>query len=77
LGAWRGGLTRTEALHLGLGMISRGEVVLIVASVGLAEQWMRPVIFAELVLVVLAMTVLTPLLLEWAYGRDRGQAARG
>jgi Kef-type K+ transport system membrane component KefB len=77
LGAWRGGLTPTESLRLGLGMISRGEVVLIVASVGLAQQRMSPVIFAELVLVVLATTVLTPLLLRRAYGRDHGPAPRG
>lgn len=69
LGAWRGGLTRGEALRLGLGMISRGEVGLIVASVGLSEGLIDEVVFAEIVLVVLVTTVLTPLLLRWAYAR--------
>jgi Kef-type K+ transport system membrane component KefB len=77
LGAWRGGLTPTQALRLGLGMISRGEVVLIVASVGLTLQWLSPVIFAELVLVVLATTLLTPLILKWAYRRDRAPGPEG
>ncbi len=72
-----GGLTPAEALRLGLGMISRGEVVLIVASVGLALQWLSPVIFAELVLVVLATTLLTPLILKWAYRRDRAPRPEG
>ncbi len=72
LGAWRGGLTRAEAFRLGLGMISRGEVVLIVAGVGLTEGRLSPAFFAELVLVVLATTLLTPLLLRWAYSRSRG-----
>jgi Kef-type K+ transport system membrane component KefB len=73
LGAWWGGLTRGEALRLGLGMVSRGEVGLIVASVGLAAGLLDAVVFAEIVLVVLATTLattlVTPLLLRWAYGR--------
>jgi Kef-type K+ transport system membrane component KefB len=77
LGAWRGGLTPTQAFRLGLGMISRGEVVLIVASVGLAQQRLSPVIFAELVLVVLTTTLLTPIVLKWAYSRDKAPAPRG
>lgn len=76
LGAWHGGLTRLESLRLGLGMISRGEVVLIVANVGLAQGLLSDVIFAEIVLVVLATTVLAPMLLKWAYANDKGLAAR-
>ncbi len=73
LGAWRGGLTRRESLRLGLGMIVRGEVVLIVASVGLNQNLIGEALFAEIVLVVLATTLLTPLLLRWAYARADGQ----
>lgn len=68
-GAWWGGLTREEALRLGIGMISRGEVVLIVASIGLDQGWLDGGLFAQIVLVVLVTTVLTPLLLRWAYAR--------
>lgn len=77
LGARWGGLTRSEAFRLGLGMISRGEVVLIVASVGLQQGLIDRAVFAVIVLVVLVTTVLTPLLLRWAYARteDRVQAA--
>lgn len=74
-GARWGGLTRGEAVRLGLGMISRGEVVLIVASVGLGLGLIDDVIFAVIVLVVLATTVLTPLLLRRAYARSERQAA--
>jgi Kef-type K+ transport system membrane component KefB len=79
LGAWWGGLKRGEALRLGIGMVSRGEVGLIVASVGLAEGLINTVIFAEIVLVVLVTTLVTPLMLRWAYNREsRGaQAAAG
>jgi Kef-type K+ transport system membrane component KefB len=70
LGALWGGLTRSESLRLGIGMVSRGEVGLIVASVGLEQGLIDGVIFAEIVLVVLVTTVITPLLLRWAYARN-------
>jgi Kef-type K+ transport system membrane component KefB len=69
LGALWGGLTRGEAFRLGLGMISRGEVVLIVASVGLAEGFLDSVNFVEIVLVVLTTMLVTPVLLRWAYSK--------
>lgn len=69
LGARWGGLTRGESFRLGLGMISRGEVGLIVASVGLSEGLIDQTIFSQIVLVVLVTTLLTPLLLRWAYAR--------
>jgi Kef-type K+ transport system membrane component KefB len=69
LGAWWGGLPRTEALRLGVGMVSRGEVGLIVASVGLSQGLIDSVAFAQIVLVVLATTLLTPLMLRWVYAR--------
>ena len=79
LGARWGGLTRGEALRLGIGMVSRGEVGLIVASVGLAQGLIDSVIFSQVVLVVLVTTLVTPLMLRWAYNREsRGaQAAAG
>lgn len=69
LGALWGGLTQSESLRLGIGMVSRGEVGLIVASVGLSQGLIDDVVFAEIVLVVLVTTVITPLLLRWAYAR--------
>ncbi len=71
LGAWWGGLKRGEALRLGLGMISRGEVGLIVASVGLSQGLIDNTVFAEIVLVVLVTTLVTPLLLRSAYAREK------
>ena len=76
LGAWWGGLPRGEALRLGVGMVSRGEVGLIVASVGLNQGLIDNVVFAEIVLVVLATTLVTPLMLRWVYARADGQAGR-
>lgn len=70
LGAWWGGLTRGESFRLGLGMVSRGEVGLIVASVGLKGGLIDETVFAEIVLAVLATTLMTPLMLRWAYTRE-------
>jgi Kef-type K+ transport system membrane component KefB len=70
LGASWGGLTRNESLRLGIGMVSRGEVGLIVASVGLGQGLIDEAIFAQIVLVVLVTTVITPVLLRWAYARS-------
>jgi Kef-type K+ transport system membrane component KefB len=77
LGAWWGGLPRPEALRLGVGMVSRGEVGLIVASVGLSQGLIDSMAFAQIVLVVLATTLVTPLMLRWVYARaDAAAAAR-
>jgi Kef-type K+ transport system membrane component KefB len=75
LGARWGGLPGPEALRLGIGMISRGEVGLIVASVGVRQGLIDSVAFAQIVLVVLATTLLTPVMLRWAYARGEGRKA--
>jgi Kef-type K+ transport system membrane component KefB len=74
LGAYWGGLKAGEALRLGIGMVSRGEVGLIVASVGLNEGLIDDGVFAGIVLVVLATTLVTPVLLRWAYARAEAPA---
>lgn len=63
-GARLTGFNRTEALRIGVGMISRGEVGLIIASLGIQTGLMQPRDFAIMVLMVLATTVITPPLLR-------------
>jgi Kef-type K+ transport system membrane component KefB len=46
LGAYLGGVNRREALQIGVGMVSRGEVGLIVASVGIASGIIGQELFA-------------------------------
>ena len=69
LGALLGGLSTGEALRLGVGMVSRGEVGLIVASVGLSSGLIREGTFATVVIMVLATTLLTPIMLRALYPR--------
>jgi len=63
-GAFFSGLTRRESLQLGVGMISRGEVGLIVAAIGVNEGLLHQNDFSAVVGVVILTTILTPLLLR-------------
>ena len=63
-GAFWGGLTRREAIQLGVGMISRGEVGLIVAAIGIEEGLIPASTFSAVVGVVILTTMVTPLLLR-------------
>ena len=57
--------TRSDRLLIGLGMIPRGEVGLIFASIGLAQGVLDDELYGALLLVVLMTTVITPPLLRW------------
>jgi Kef-type K+ transport system membrane component KefB len=63
-GASLGGFNRREAIQLGVGMMSRGEVGLIVAAVGVEQGLIRNSTFAAIVGVVVLTTLLTPPLLR-------------
>ncbi len=67
VGARFGGATSREALQIGVGMISRGEVGLIVASVGISAGIIGEEIFAVAVIMVLVTTLVTPLLLRMVF----------
>lgn len=64
LGARAGGLPSGEALTVGIGMIARGEVALVAATTGLAAGAIDGPVYSALVLVALATTVVTPVLLS-------------
>jgi Kef-type K+ transport system membrane component KefB len=67
LGALLGGFSRREALQIGIGMMSRGEVGLIVASVGIVEGIIPQSTFSVVVGVVIVTTLLTPPLLRMSF----------
>jgi Kef-type K+ transport system membrane component KefB len=66
-GARLGGTTWTEALRIGVGMISRGEVGLIVAGVGITTGIVESDVFTVVVIMVLATTLVTPPLLRLVF----------
>lgn len=61
-----------DSLRIGVGMISRGEVALIVANNGIAVGLMKDEFFGPVVLMVIATTILTPILLKLVYhGKEK------
>lgn len=66
-GAKLGNFTWHESLQLGIGMVSRGEVGLIVASIGLAGGHLTQEVFSAVVGMILITTLVTPPLLRWAF----------
>jgi Kef-type K+ transport system membrane component KefB len=75
--AWMSGFRGREALRVGVGMISRGEVGLIVAGYGLSRRLIGQDLFSVMVLMVLATTLVTPLGLRIVFPRHAGGAAPG
>ena len=67
--------TRTDKLLIGIGMIPRGEVGLIFASIGLAQGVLDNDLYAALLIVVLVSTVIVPPLLRWRVGQNSGRIA--
>ncbi len=72
LGARISGYSWLESLQLGIGMVSRGEVGLIVATVGLDNGWLSPEVFPAIVAMVLVTTLITPPLLRATFVQKKG-----
>ncbi|HDS30617.1 MAG TPA: cation:proton antiporter [Firmicutes bacterium] len=69
IGAKMTGFSFIESLRVGTGMVSRGEVGLIVASVGLSGGIIVKEIFSAMVLMVLVTTLVTPIGLRMVFPR--------
>jgi Na+:H+ antiporter len=70
LPAWIFLKSRTKGMRVGIGMISRGEVGLIVAGVGLSAGVLTSSVYSTIVLMVAATTIITPIWLKMDYRRD-------
>lgn len=70
LGAKFAGFSNRQALQLGIGMVSRGEVGLIVASFALAQQLVSSENFAIAVFMVIIATLVTPPMLRAAFAKS-------
>lgn len=69
LGARLAGFSNRESLQLGAGMMSRGEVGLIVATLGVSEGLLDGQVFSGVVGVVIVTTLLTPPALRFLFTR--------
>lgn len=71
VGAKMCGFTTRECNQIGLGMVCRGEVALIVANKGAEVGLMPDALFGPVIIMVIISTILTPILLKFAYrGED-------
>lgn len=67
VGAYWTGFTREESLAVGVGMIPRGEVGLITASLGLAAGLVTREVYTQAVALVLLTTLITPAILRYVF----------
>ena len=61
---------KNKAMKVGIGMISRGEVGLIVAGVGVSSGVLNNDIYTTVIIMVASTTIITPVWLKMAYRKD-------
>lgn len=67
IGAKLCGYSNCEVIQIGIGMISRGEVALIVANKGMKLGIMNSYFLPPIIIMVIITTIITPILLKMAY----------
>lgn len=67
IGAKVCGFSKNECIQIGCGMVSRGEVALIVASKGATVSLMPTAMFGPIIIVVVFTTIIAPVLLKFAF----------
>ncbi|MCL1811242.1 MAG: cation:proton antiporter [Methanomassiliicoccaceae archaeon] len=82
-GARKGKLSKDSSVLIGVSMIPRGEVGIIVASIGLTVGVFTNQMFTTIILMTLATSIIAPPLISWAYKRmyshthEKQQGLRG
>ena len=67
------GLKGKDALKIGVGMMTRGEVALIVSKKGLEVEMLESKYFTSVILLIIVSSILTPILLKMLYAKDGTQ----
>ncbi len=70
------GFNRLGAARIGLGMLPRGEVALIVAGVGVSQQFIGQDMFGVVIMMTLITTVIAPPGLVWLFQRPESGLSR-
>ena len=58
-----------SSLGIGSAMVSRREVALIIAAIGLEANLLTQEMFAVVVVVILVTTIVTPLMMKWFFNQ--------
>lgn len=64
-----------DSLKIGVGMMTRGEVALIVAQKGLSVGLLTPVYFTAVILLIIVSSISTPIILKILYAKDKVETA--
>ncbi len=67
------GFKGVDSLKIGVGMMTRGEVALIVAQKGLSAGLLTPVYFTSVILLIIVSSIATPIVLKILYAKESGQ----
>ncbi len=60
-------MSHSESVQIGVGMISRGEVAIITANIGLQSHIISQEVFIPTIIVVILTTIITPILLKLSF----------
>ncbi|WP_442601914.1 cation:proton antiporter [Paenibacillus sp. KN14-4R] len=74
LGARLTGFKGKSAFGIGAGMVSRGEVALILGAIGLESQLLDEKYFTSIIIVVILTTIVTPPMLKSIFGQKKEAA---
>ena len=69
LGAKVAGFSNSSALLVGTGMVSRGEMALVVAQMGLTNHLLAPAAYSTVIGAIIMTTVVSPFLLKWSIAK--------
>ena len=64
------GYNNRDSLKVGVGMMTRGEVALIVSQKGLAVGMMSPVYFTSVIFLIMISSVISPILLKILFSKE-------
>lgn len=64
-----------DSMKIGVGMMTRGEVALIVSQKGLAVGLMQPVYFTSVILLIIVSSIATPIILKVLYAKNSSSEA--
>jgi len=71
LPAWALLKNKKQGMRVGIGMISRGEVGLIVAGVGISSGVLTSDVYSTIVIMVVVTTIITPIWLKIEYRKEK------
>ena len=68
------GFKGKDCLKIGVGMMTRGEVALIVSQKGLSVGLLTPVYFTAVILLIIVSSISTPIILKLLYSGHKAEA---